>query len=244
MIPVALVGAALGGGPSTELTFGAKTRPVGMAALGSLWWDAGETVDLGAGLGVYFYWYELDLQARAVVAGGFIVATGQVAAEPGWFRSQDEPDGPRRFMFRPLGRGRLEVNLRNDLVWLYIRNTGLTRVRPWAEYDPFRDKDFPAGPELSIEHSTALMLSPSGTSERKLWFYVEITLEASARGVGWLDRLPRAGVIGEKITPTLSFDLDLYYSLMPTKIGGPGVLGVLWWNPGAGRKGSSDAGTG
>lgn len=232
---IALVAAALAG-PSPEFTFGAKTRPVGMAALGSLWWDAGDTVDLGAGLGVYFLWYELDAQARAVLAGGFLVATGQVAAEPGWFRRQTAPDGPREFMLRPLARGRVELNLRNDLVWLYLRNTGWTRYRAWAEYDFFRDKDFPAGPEWSIEHSTALMLSPSGSRERKVWFYAEITLEASARGVGWLDRLPRGGVIVEKLTPTLSFDLDFYYSLMPTRVGGPGVLAVLWWNPGAGRR--------
>lgn len=236
---IALLAAAFAA-PIPEFTFGAKTRPVGLAAIGSLWWEPTPNVQVGPGLGVYFLWYELDLQARVTLADGFLVGSAWAAAEPGFYRRQTDPDGPRDAMLRPLARARLEMNLRNDLVWLYVRNTGLTRWRAWAEYDPFRDTDFPAGPELSIEHSTALMFSPSGSRDRKFWFYAEITLEASGRGVGWLDRLPRAGIIAEKLTPSLSADLDFYYSLMDTRIGGFGVLGVLWWTPGAGQRARLD----
>ena len=39
-------------------------------------------------------------------------------------------------------------------------------------------------------------------------------------------------MIVEKLTPSVSIDLDLYYSFMDTAVGGPGVLGVVWWTPG------------
>lgn len=212
-----------------ELTVGAKTRPAGLAVLSDLWLAPGE-VQVGLGPDVYFYWYEADLRARATVLGGFLVLNGWAGWEPGWFVPADQRDGPRQFMSRPLGRARLEVNLRNDLFWLYLRNTGWSRHRSFDEYDPFRDQLFARGWELSGEHSTALMVSPSGSSERKVWFYGEITLEASVRN-GWLDRLPRGGIIVEKLTPTISIDLDLYYSLMDNALGGPGVLAVMWWTP-------------
>jgi hypothetical protein len=115
-------------------------------------------------------------------------------------------------------------------LWLNSRTTGWGRYRSWAEYDPFRDTVFPDGLELSGEHSDALMISPSGSAERKLWFYVEYTLESSV-DVGWLDQVARGGIILEKATPALSFDFDVYYSFMDTNIGGPGVLVVMWYTP-------------
>ncbi len=132
-----------------ELTFGAKTRPAGMAVLSDVFHAPAEGLDLGGGLDVYFYWYEAQLRARGVVLGGFLVANGWAVWEPGWFKRADDPDGPRVFSSRPLGRARLELNLRNDLLWLYVRNTGWARHRSVAEYDPFRDQVFPAGLELS-----------------------------------------------------------------------------------------------
>lgn len=224
--------AAASAAPAPEVTVGAKTNPAGMAVLTDLWFEPTEGLQVGPGLDVYFYWYEVDLRARGVVYGGFLVLNGWAGIEPGWFKRADDPDAPRQFAPRALGRARLEVNVRNDLLWLYVRNTGWTRHRGFDEYDPFRDQVFPAGLELSGEHSTALMVSPSGSAERKVWLYGEITLEAS-QGVGWLDRLPRGGVILEKLTPTISMDFDFYWSLMDNNVGGPGGLFVLVWTPGA-----------
>ncbi len=238
MIAAAMLGvvATLGGahaGPSPELTFGGKTRPAGIAVLSDLWFAPAPDLNVGPGLDVYFYWYNIDFRARGVVYGGFLVLNGWAGVEPGWFKRADDRGGPRQFELRPLARARVEVNLRNDWVWLYLRNTGWTRYRSAAEFDPFRDQVFARGAELSGEHSTALMFSPSGSAERKLWIYGEITLEASV-DVGWLDRLPRAGVLVEKLSPTVSIDLDAYWSLMANAVGGPGGLVVVWWTPGAG----------
>lgn len=221
---------ALAAPPTLEGTLGIKTNPAGVALFASAWWDTSDTVQLGPGLGVYFYWYELQAQARHTFLDGFMVTNVQAAAEPGVFLRADDRDGGRQPMLRPLVRAKVEFNLRNDLVWLYLRNVGWSRYRVWDEYDPFRDQVFDTGLEVSAEQSTALMISPSGTAERKVWFYVESTLEASI-GPGWLDQVVRGGVIGEKITPAWSFDLDFYYSFMDTRIGGPGVLFVLWWHP-------------
>ncbi len=238
---------ALAGPPqlSPELTLGAKTRPVGMAVLTDLFLSPADDPDpvggleIGGGLDVYFYWYEAQLRAREVIYGGFLILNGTLAWEPGWFVPADalkpgDPATPRRFSSRPLARGRIELNLRDDLLWLYVRNTGLARHRRLDEYDPFRDQRFRRGLELSGEHSAALMVSPSGGAARKVWLYAEITLEASVgAGVGWIDRLPRGGVIVEQLASGLSLDLDLYHSLMDNKLGGTGSLLVLWWQPGA-----------
>ena len=232
---IAAIALCLAGPPRFEGTLGAKTRPAGLALFGTTYWRVEDAdavdVDLGPGLAVYFFWYELQAAQRVTLLDGFVVATGQLAAEPGFFVRADDADGPRRPALRPLARGRVEVNLRNDLLWLYSRSTGWTRSRSWAEYDPFRDQVFDAGLELSGEQSGALMVSPSGAATRKLWVYAEFTLEAST-GPGWLDRMVRGGVIVEKLTPSVSIDLDLYYSFMDTAVGGPGVLGVVWWTPG------------
>lgn len=229
-----LVGLAFGAPPRFEGTLGFKTNPWGLGLFGNLYWDPYDSgpvdLDVGPGLAVYFFWYELQSSQRLTLLDGFVVATGQFAAEPGIFLRADDPDGPRVPSLRPLGRGRVELNLRNDALWLYSRSTGWTRHRPWAEYDPFRDTVFAEGLELSGEHSDALMVSPSGSATRKLWFYVEYTLEASL-DVGWLDQVARGGVIVEKATPALSFDLDLYYSFMDSNIGGPGALLVMWYAP-------------
>jgi hypothetical protein len=226
-----LLTAALAASPRFEGVLGAKTNPAGLGLFGNLWWQPADGLDVGPGAAVYFYWYEAQAALRHQLLGGFVVTTLQAAAEPGVFKRADDRDGPRQFMLRPLGRGRVEVNLRNDLLWLYSRSTGWTRDRSWAEYDPFRDQVFPEGVEWSGEQSVALMASPSGEAERKVWFYVETTLEASV-DVGWLDQMARGGVILEKLTPTVSVDLDLYYSFMDTAVGGPGALVVVWWSPG------------
>ncbi len=230
MITLLLSGAALAASPHFEGTLGVKSNPVGLGLLGTVYWDATEELHVGPSGAVYFYWYEAAAAARYTLLEGFVIGTFQAAAEPGAFLRADDPQGPRRFSLRPLGRGRVEMNLRNDLLWLYSRSTGWTRNRAWAEYDPFRDQVFPEGWELSGEQSVALMASPSGSAERKVWLYVETTLEASAQ-VGWLDQMARGGLIVEKLTPTISIDLDLYYSFMDTAVGGPGVLAVVWWNP-------------
>lgn len=225
-----LLSLALAAGPRFEGTLGAKSNPAGLGLLGSLWWTPREGVDVGPSGAVYFYWYEAALAARGTLMGGFVIGTLQAAAEPGAFLRADDRDGPRRFGLRPLARGRVEVNLRDDRLWLYVRGTGWTRHRAWHEYDPFRDQVFARGLELSAEQSVALMVSPSGPAERKLWFYAETTLEASVQ-VGWLDRMVRGGLIVERLTPSVSIDLDLYHSFMDTAVGGPGVLGVIWWTP-------------
>lgn len=220
-------------GPVPEITIGAKTRLPGLAVLGDLWYTTGESksakTEVAPALGVYFYWYEPALHVRETLLGGFLVANVWAGAEPGAYVRADDRGGPRQVGVRALGRSRLELNLRNDLVWLYGRATGVVRTHPFDEYDPFRDAVF--GPvEASGESSVALMISPSGASERKLWFYVEGTLEGAV-GVGTTDEVARGGVIGEKLTPALSADLDFYYSFVDTRLHGFGVLGVVWLRP-------------
>lgn len=231
---LALIATALAGPPAFEGTLGVKSNPAGLGLFGNVYWDAADTkaanLDVGPGLAVYFFWYELQAASRITLLEGFLVGSVQAAAEPGAFLRDDDRDAGRQFMLRPLGRARLELNVRNDLLWLYSRSTGWSRYRTWDEYDPFRDTSFRTGFELSGEQSVALMTSPSGGAERKVWFYVETTLEASV-GPGWLDQMVRGGVILEKLTPSLSMDLDLYYSFMDTAVGGPGALVVLWWLP-------------
>ncbi|MCB9673092.1 MAG: hypothetical protein H6734_26715, partial [Alphaproteobacteria bacterium] len=209
---ILLLASALAG-PRFEGTLGVKTTPAGLGLLGTAWWDVGETTDLGPGGAIYFYWYELGLHARTTQLGGFFVGTLQAVAEPGVFKRAAAPDDPRDFMFRPLVRGRGEFNVRDDAVWLYSRTTGWSRHRAWAEYDTFQDRTFPMGLEASLEQSVALMGSPSGAAERKVWIYAETTLETSVR-VGWLNRMVRGGVIVEKLSPSVSIDLDVSYSFM------------------------------
>jgi hypothetical protein len=228
-----VIGALAAWAAQPELTIGAKTNPAGLAILGDLWVPVADgaqaKTEVGPGLGVYFLWYEPALRVRQSLLGGFLVGNLWAGAEPGIYLRAEERDGPRVPAVRALGRARLELNLRNDLLWLYSRSTGVVRTHPFAEYDPFRDAVF-VGVERSGEQSVALMASPSGSADRKLWFYAEVTGEAAV-GVGWTDRVLRGGVIGEQITPALSADLDLYWSFMDTAVGGPGVLVVVWVRP-------------
>ena len=235
MIFAALFGAALAASPSLELTFAAKTRPAGGAVIGGLMWDV-EGVDVGPSLGVYFFWYELDAAVRKVWLGGLFVTSAWVGVEPGWFIPSDDAARRRTFGMRGLARTRLEINLRNDWVWLYSRTTPLVRLRQFEEYDPFRDQIL--NTEWAIEQSVALMGSPVHRDDRRLWIYAEITLEAE-KTVGWLDILPRGGILVENLVPHLSFDLDVYYSLMDNKLGGLGGLLVVWWNPPLGKRASA-----
>lgn len=225
--------AALAHAAQPEITIGAKTNPAGLAVLGDLWFPLAESqvarTELSPALGVYFLWYEPALHVRETLLGGLLVLNAWAGAEPGFWLRAEAPEGPREFGLRALGRARVELNLRNDLVWLYSRSTGVFRTHPFPEYDPFRDAVF-GTTEWSGEQSVALMGSPSGSAERKLWIYVETTLEAAV-GVGWTDRMIRGGLIGEQLTPALSADLDLYWSFMNTAVGGPGVLGVVWIRP-------------
>lgn len=229
-----ILSAALAEPPRFEGIVGAQTRPAGLGLFGTVYWDVHDEgavdVDIGPGLAVYFYWYELQSTQRLTLLDGFVVATGTLAAEPGAFLRADDREGPRRAQLRPLARGKVELNLRNDLLWLYSRTTGWSRYRTWAEYDTFKDQVFAEGLEGSLEHSDALMVSPSGASERKVWFYAEYTLE-STRNVGWINQMARGGVILEKMTPALSFDLDVYYSFMDNRLGGPGALLVMFYTP-------------
>lgn len=219
-------------GPWPEAMVGARTNPAGLGLWGDLWFEADRRGDLevGPGAGIFFFWYEAQAKARFTLLDGLLVLNAQGAAEPGWFIPADRPEGTRQFMLRPLGRLRAELNVRTDLWWLYSRTTGWTRSRAWAEYDPFNDVNFARGLELSIEEAVALMLSPSGKAKRKAWFYVEATLEGS-RGIGWVNRRAHVGSILEKLTPTISLNLDAYYSFMDTRVGGPGVQVVLWVIP-------------
>ena len=219
---------ALAEPPRSLVTVGAKTHPWGLGGSALALWDAGP-VEVGPYGGVYFYWYEASFMAQEVVLGGFLVLTGQGGVEPGWFFSADDPDAGRRFAVHPLGRGRIELNMRDDHFWLYSRSTGLYRRRSFAEHDPYRGADFGLD-EWSVEQSVALMGCLARQGERRWWLYFEGTLEAAV-GVGWLDRMPRAGVLVEQLAPRISVDLDLYWSLMDTAVGGPGALFGLWWAP-------------
>ena len=230
MILALLTAMAFADGPRPSLTIGARTPPLGAGLIGDLMWDVSDDASVGAGLGVYFYWYEPSAKFRAQVLDGFLVFGGSAGVEPGWFRGPDRDSTRRVFSVRPLGRASMELNLRNDLFWLYNRNTGYARYRTRGEYDPFRDQSFTEGAELGGEESFALMVSPSGAAERKVWLYGEVTLEGATQ-VGFVDKRLRTGVILEKLTPAISIDLDLSYSFMDTRVGGPGALFVLWWAP-------------
>lgn len=239
MILATLIGVACAQGPFPEGMVGARTNPAGLGLWGQLWWEASDTVELGTGVGVFFYWYEAQALARVTLLDGFLVLNGQLAAEPGAFKDASARDEPRRFRLRPLGRGRAELNVRNDAVWLYSRTTAWSRHRRVAEYDPFNDVVFPTGLEGTLEQATALMFSPSGAAERKVWVYGEATLEASV-GIGWINRRAHLGVILEKLRPAVSVNLDTYYSFMDTAVGGPGAQVVVWWIPPRdGRRGPS-----
>ncbi len=43
--------------------------------------------------------------------------------------------------------------------------------------------------------------------------------------------MARGGVILEKVTPALSFDIDLTYSFMDNRLGGPGAPLVMFYTP-------------
>lgn len=120
------------------------------------------------------------------------------------------------------------MNLRNDWVWLYNRTSAYGRHRFAGEFDNFRDQLFTDGLEVGGEQSVALMFSPSGTATRKAWFYGEVTLEGATK-VGFIDEEILTGVILENLTPAISIDLS--YSFMDTRVGGPGALFVLWCAP-------------
>ncbi len=58
---------------------GAQTRPAGLALFGTAYWDVHDQgavdVDIGPGLAVYFYWYELQSTQRLALLDDFVVAT-------------------------------------------------------------------------------------------------------------------------------------------------------------------------
>ena len=207
-----------------------RSHPAGAGVTATLPWDLG-ALSVGPAVGLYYYWYELDLFAQKTVLGGFLIASGWVGWEPGWFihaEDADDPDRPRAWGPRALARGRLELNLRNDHAWLYSRSTGLFRHRSFAEYDPYRGAVLDT--EWSGEESIAVLGCPWRQGPRHWWLYAELTLEAETH-VGWLERMPRAGLLVEELAPGVTVDLDGYWSLMDAPVGGPGVLGVIWWSP-------------
>ncbi len=216
-----------------ELGFAARTRPAG-AAVFAAWFtevsaQKSAKTELGGAFDVYFLWYEADVRVRETLLGGFLVLSGSGGVEPGFFVRDTDREGPRSFALRPIGRAQVELNVRDDRFWVYGRSNMLVRNHPFAEWDPFRYQVFD-GPEVTHENALALMASPSGTSERKLWFYAE-GIAQDSWGVGPIDRNVRVGVIGEKMTPSLSFDVDGYWSFMDNGLGGPGVFGILFWVP-------------
>jgi len=229
-----LAATALADGPYPAFVAGARTTPAGAAMWGDLWWtttdDPKGPLEVGPGLGIFFYWYELQAQTRLTLGGGALVLLAQGAGEPGWFVRGDDPDGPRTFELRPLGRLQANLNLRNHRVWLYDRLTVWARNRSRDEFDPFRGATFTRGLETSIENAVALMVSPGPDRPRKNWFYVEATLEAS-RNIGWINQRAHVGTILEKLTPALTLNLDAYYSFVDTRVGGPGAQFVLFWAP-------------
>lgn len=206
-----------------------RSHPAGGALTGALFWDAGP-LQLGPSLGAYWYWYEAAVAARGRVYGGFLVGSAWAGTELGWFVDDTDRDGGRRWGPRPLARARVEMNLRNDLAWLYTRSTGVFRYHPFREYDPYRDLVL-AGAEWHGEQSVAVMLSPWHREARHLWLYLEGTFEGVV-GHGATDTVARGGLLGEQILPGVAFDLDLYWSFRDSPVvGGPGVLGVIWWEP-------------
>lgn len=216
-------------GPQPSFMFAARSHPAGGALTGALYWDAGP-VEVGPYLGAYYYWYETAVAARGRVVGGFLVGSAWAGSELGWFIADDDRDGPRRWGPRPLGRARVEMNLRNDLAWLYTRSTGVVRNHAFREYDPYRDLVLD-GIELHGEQSVAAMLSPWHQADRRLWVYVEGTFEGVA-GIGSTETMARGGLLGEQILPGVAFDLDFYWSFRDSPVvAGPGVLGVIWWEP-------------
>jgi hypothetical protein len=233
----AVLAASAWAGP--ELAFAARTRPAGAAILATWWGTVGSSkatrTDLGLAADVYFLWYEPAARVRTVLLDGFLVGTASVGAEPGFYLPDDRRDGPRTFLLRPIGRAQLEVNWRNTRFWLYGRANVLARNHPIPEWDPFRFQTFD-GPEITHEHALAAMVSPGGDAPRKLWIYGEVILQ-DAWGIGAIDRNVRLGVIVEKLSPTLTLDADGYWSFMDNGLGGPGVLGLLYWSPGARERG-------
>jgi hypothetical protein len=216
-----------------ELGFAARTRPAGAAVLAAYYGTVADQqnvkTDLGGAFDVYFFWYEADARARASLLGGAIVVSGSGGVEPGFYVRDDAREDPRAFAVRPIGRAQVELNLRNDLAWLYARSNVLARYHPFPEWDPFRYVAF-EGTEVTHENAVAAMLSPSGTAVRKLWFYFEF-IGQDSWGPGVIDRNIRLGVIGEKMSDSVSFDVDGYWSFMNNGLGGPGLFGILYWVP-------------
>lgn len=209
-----------------------RSRPAGAGVTITLPVDFGP-IAAGPAFGLYYYWYELDLFVQKTVLGGFFVGSGWVGWEPGWFIPADDPEGSRVWGPRALARARVEFNLRNDHFWVYTRSTGVFRDRAFPEYDPYRGAVLDT--EWSGEQSVALLACPIRQGERRWWLYAELTLEAEAEA-GWLERMPRAGLIVEQLVPGVTIDLDVYYSLMGPPLGGLGVLGVVWWSPTLGKR--------
>ncbi|MFZ5475461.1 MAG: hypothetical protein ACOZNI_01695 [Myxococcota bacterium] len=208
-------------------TFAAQSNPAGGAILSEILADTG-VVEVGPTADVYFYWYELDVKLRKQILGGFLIPWVQVGWEPGWFIPASDPTGERTWSPHLIGRAGLVMNLRNDKWWLYEKVVGTTRDRRMREWDPYKAAEL--GDELSVRNDLALMYAVSRQDERVWWVYAELTVEAE-REWGWLQKQPRVGLLVEEIAPHLSVDLDLNWSLMDTAIGGPGVLGVVWWAP-------------
>lgn len=216
-----------------ELAVAARTRPAGAAVFAAWYGTAADgksaRTELGGAFDVYFLWYEADLRARETLLGGFLVASASAGVEPGFFVRDDDRDGPRAFALRPLGRAQLELNVRDGHLWVYGRSNVLARNHPFAEWDPFRYRTFD-GPELTHENALAVMASPTSSPTRKPWFYVE-GIAVDSWGLGAIDRNVRAGLIVEKLTPTISLDVDGYWSFMDNGLGGPGVFGIVFFVP-------------
>lgn len=219
------------------VTLAARTRPVGGFVGVDALFPVGDGFEAGAYLDYFYYWADLGAKVRYTLLDGFLVAEGWLGVEPGEFVSADvaDPQGPlsdlpRQAGLRGVARGRLTLNLRNDLFWLYNRLTVAGRVRSFAELDPFRAARLDT--ELSVEEAFAPMLRvASWGEESRLWMYGELTVEAEAH-FGLLDLRPSAGLIAEEILDGVTVNLDIYRSFREgTRLEGFGALVFVWWSP-------------
>ena len=158
-----------------------------------------------------------------------------LAVEPGFFlkRPPGTPTGPgadgtlglgdRDFGWRAAATGQINVNLQGPRWWLYSRTTGVARHRAgFVEEDTFADMRI--GRELSIEQATAVLRRVAGTELAGWWVYAEHTV-GGVDGVGVRPHRISAGVVTASWpAPGASLNLDVFYSVAPPPLDGPGAI--------------------
>src|SRR5262249_6760784 len=135
-----------------------------------------------------------------------------------------------------------KLNLKLSSIWLYNRTTPVLRYRDFTEFDSRRD--LTVKNEFSLTQADALLVRVWGDPQKPLpkkgfnpegWVYAEYTGEfvtdaetppahpgISRPSLGLIAYAP-FGWSG------VTLDLDIYYSLLPGSLSGPGGQLFVWW---------------